>query len=35
MVDREVSAERGEVARRMYEEYVIRDAGGQAPPMYG
>jgi arylsulfatase A-like enzyme len=34
-MDRDVSDRRGDVVRRMYEEYVIRDAGGEPPPMYG
>ena len=33
-MENDISGENRDVVRRMYEDYIIADAGGQQPPMY-
>jgi arylsulfatase A-like enzyme len=33
-MDNDISAENGDIVRRMYEDYIVADAGGEPPPIY-
>ena len=33
-MDEDISEGNADIVRRMYEDYIIADAGGQPPPMY-
>ncbi len=33
-MDRDIASKRPEVVKKMYEDYIVKDAGGEPPPIY-